>query len=340
MGSRKEGKDWNDWPTELWTLRGFRHPSNETTEIFKSAKWKGILDRTDGLLAKRDSILRTLPPEVRKTVAARLEVLEKLSRDSRLMMNDAFAEDYTDAFSMHRVGLGQHGVIAQLPKEMKGLHPPSDEAGRAWGGLRSKQGAMGKFTDYLGSMGPNHAGIITEYMAEQAGSSQNLAPHVMKGWIMKQRPLAKGGYAGKITDDSTFVTKFNERMKARGPAYAEAYHEAMAAQHALTFELLGGAKAFSNDLVAKTMRLGRSRNFKEPVGYVGPFTENPLESTFWADKEFHSGGAYAEWNVPHHRIFVTYWQSRPGRYNESGLCGDGENEFTAILAGLKGRRKR
>lgn len=342
-GATKVGSEWNDWPTELWTLRGIGQAETDATRLFKSAGWKSIVGRTDEAVKAREAILRALPPEVRKTVAARLEVMETLAADSKTLFADDFVEAYADLFSRHRVGMGQGHVFDQLPTKLDGKSRVTDEFGREWGGLRSRDGAMKHFTDYLNGMGKDHADIITGYLSEQAGSSQNSAPHVFKGWLMTKRPAPKGFYRGKLVDDSSFLDSFRAEMKRKGATWAAHYNEAMAAQHAFTFELLGRVKTHDNDPVARVMRLGRNRTIHEPikVGQSGVFYENPAESTFWAQKEFSPGSGYIEWLVPHHRIFVSYWQCRPGRWGSPGLYYlKEENEFIAMLAGLTGKRKR
>ena len=341
QGARKTAAQWDDYPTELWTLRDAK-ANPQTAKAFAALSAEEIAAQIRAMKGKS----LTLPKGLAETVKARMAQLEDYARTIEVMTADRFRGEYADRLARHAVGIRKAGIAARMPAKMKRkLNAAAeavevyDEKGRMFDSLRGKDSLVDALHAYLKAIGGNPV-AIEKWMSAQAGSSWLEGPAALKSFLAAQRTVADDGYYWHkpVTAQTARDSLEKARKKAGG---GDAYDEAFTALHAFTREYLTRAEFDGKDPARGTIRLMRTET-KEAMkanklkrGAKGAMMKRGVaESTSLYRKVSVKGNELTVQDVPIHRVIATYWQERTPGQVSGAFLGDAENEFVAMLEGV------
>lgn len=141
QGEKKEPEQWNEHPTELWTLDD---PSKKTAEWLGAPSHDTKVAQMKDLLTRRASILASIQdPGRRGVVAGRLDSMARVVKASDAMKADNFSQKHRGEFARHQVGMAAHGAFGMLPKKLvpqggpKSVTLINPENGVAFDGMRA-----------------------------------------------------------------------------------------------------------------------------------------------------------------------------------------------------------
>jgi hypothetical protein len=216
-----------------------------------------------------------------------------------------------------------------------------DENGKPFDDLRGSHGLTAKLAAYVDSHGGLYS-LMVDYGSQQAGTSWSTTPMAVKHFLASSRDVPESAYFwlnGRVNAKRAFSSVLR-RLHGTREENERTYAETVAAQHAFTLELLGKTDMPHNDRAAGMVQLIRTET-KDVMQVHGltrgqkdvRMTRGALESTSIFTTVTVKGRETTVQNVPHHRVFATYLQSR-GSEHRTFFIGDHENEFTAMLEGL------
>lgn len=138
MGTPKTASEWNEFPVELWTLRDIaKNPV--TAEIFGDLPFYDLPTQVARLDPGR--LPAGVPPELRRTLEARLEQLQSVAKKASEFEATRFLPGHADQVTRHMVGMRADGVFAEMAGALKQAHAgdvrPKDAAGRYFNHLRA-----------------------------------------------------------------------------------------------------------------------------------------------------------------------------------------------------------
>ena len=350
QGALKKGA-WNKYPHELWTLRD-RAVNTQTAEAFENLSISDIAKQIDRLGKKQEKLLTALPPELHKTVSARLDELMQTAYVAKTLKADKFKDSYTDGFTKHGMGIRSAGITDRLPEELKQKSSGSvavvDENGKAFDHLRGKDSIIGDLKQYIDSQGGSYRSL--EYwMSAQAGDSWSYNSQSLKWYLAQQRDVPMKNYWWKNGPDNSKELYESITQKAGGESV---HNTSIQALHAFNYEMMRSVKFAKRDEKTETVKLMRTEAdvvMSMNDLHVGDrnirINRGVAESTsiFKEVKVF--GSELTVQDVPWHRVIGTYFQERsPGR-GGSAFMGDSENEFVVMLDDIpfdyvKGKRKK
>lgn len=133
-----KGADWNNHPTELWSLRdAAKNP--QTAQIFGQLDIYQIAGQIDRLDAEK--LLAAAPADLKDSLAARMKNLKDIGAKALEYERTQFAAGYADDVTRHMMGLRKAGVVDQVSDGLKQAHPgdvrPVDENGKPFDNLRT-----------------------------------------------------------------------------------------------------------------------------------------------------------------------------------------------------------
>lgn len=136
-----KGEAWNQFPTELWTLRDAAKNA-ASAKLFAGQDIFTIARQIDQL---DPAALALAPADLRATLEARLGHMRDVARKALDMEHDQWTAGYTDDLTRHMMGMRASGVFDTLSRELTqkaGTVAVVDENGLAWDHLRAhKSGA-------------------------------------------------------------------------------------------------------------------------------------------------------------------------------------------------------
>lgn len=347
-----KGKDWNEFPTELWTLRDPKVQA-QTAKMFGGADRAQMVTRIRELEALRASLLAKAPADIRTVLSARLDQLTSAADLIDEATADKWLIEYGDELAKHTVGIRKAGISARMPRQMNqrlGVEDvePVDENGIPFDHLRTTHGQRSLVSDlaeYMARNGGDYK-IVSKWASEQGGSSWSDDARAVKYMIAKNRavpltnyfwkPHDRTGVPGLPASEGEMLDLFRRKGEAKVRA-------SFAAQHAFTRELLGIMKI--NRGSRKGLRLVRTENKADVVDRYGMkrggryvFMRGAMESySAFKPVRVHGGEQFWYDDVPLLRILGTYLQERdPGVGYQGMFLGVGENEFVGMLDGLEG----
>lgn len=257
QGAAKTAAEWNEFPTELWSLRE-RATNAQTAEIFGGLDFYQVARQVDAMDAR--ALLAAAPAELRDVLAARLRHLQDVARKAREFDATNFVPGHASEVIRHMVGLRRANAFAGLAEELKqpgvGQTTLYDAAGNAFDSLRTQGNKAVKadpsqtlFNEFLAAaktINAHHAKGDTDYNLGKVqnalflkghleglaktgtAAEQAMAAHYLK--VLADIEAAKGDKAKKVAT----VTKFE---LATGPAKLS---ESVTAQIAAYINANGG----------------------------------------------------------------------------------------------------
>lgn len=345
MGDPK-GDRWNDYPTELWSLRD-DSVNAQTAAMFGSLKHRDLLDQIDAISSQQKKLLKALPAELRDTVQARIAQMQHLTTVSKTLLDDEWKEAYVSDFAKHTLGVRAAGMVDRMPQQLTQTETDAteyaavyayDEQGQLFDSLRDQGSIMADFDRYLRRFGSGYDAIIGDWMEQQASDSwANEAPRSLKYFFANQRSVPRDRYFWRF-GESKSRDSYQQVSNDVGP---ELYQQTLTAWHAFNHELLLKVKfARKNKNGTVTLMRTENREVMQTLNQLKPGDRNQLiqrgfaESTSVYKKVSVFGTEMTLQNVPLHRIFGTYWTEKFSESGEPGFIGDGENEFIALMDGI------
>jgi SPP1 gp7 family putative phage head morphogenesis protein len=359
QGKLKDAKDWNEYPTDLWSLKRSSSAHDQIrAKIFSDLTHDERVRQMREVLANRKEILKAANPENVETLKARLDQFADLVDVDETIKSDKWSEDYRDKFSEHTLGIRNSGISDQLPKSMrsnKRSHNYNlvDENGKPWDHLRGRDSIGHQVQKYIEGL-PNGSvmwGTLTKYFKQQGGSSWSGVPAAIKVAMTKDRKADfKDYFWGDLKDPTGKVPRANYQASLKKIPEND-LQTAIAAWHSFTYEMLRKTDIPYKAKDGKTLSLVRThekgaldKNFKGLDGKTipdlkpgdrGKTKEGPLESCSLTNYvQVYGGKAIHYPKVPLHRVFGAYMVG-PGSENDCLFLADRENELTVMLDGLE-----
>jgi hypothetical protein len=342
---KPKGNAFGENVVELWSLQDPK-VNKDSAAVFSTVKHDEKMAQLQGVLSKRDALLNALPKgELRDRVSSRLDDLKRISEIDTTLSADRWAGDYRGLFAKHTTQLRAEGFVNAMPSRLRASGSDRvtliDENGKPFDDLRGSSGLTAKLASYVDRIGGRYS-VVTEYGSAQAGTSWSKTSMAMKHFLAGSRDVPDSSYHwedGREAAKRAF-TGVLRNLGGTREQNERIYAETIAAQHAFTFELLGKTDMPHNDRRAGVVQLIRTET-KAVMELYGlkrgqkdvRVTRGALESTSIFTTVTVKGRETTVQNVPHHRVFATYLQSR-GSEHRSFFIGDHENEFTAMLEGL------
>jgi hypothetical protein len=142
QGKPKTDAEWNQYPSELWSLRDqVKNP--QTARVFAGLTIFDIARQVQRLDSGR--IPAVVPPEVSRTLAARLEQLRSVADKALEFERTKFRATHADEVVRHIVGMRAAGVFDEMAGALQQAHPgdvrPKDSQGRYFNHLRTTKAA-------------------------------------------------------------------------------------------------------------------------------------------------------------------------------------------------------
>ena len=340
----------SDYPMEFWSMR---NPAQNAgaAGLFGSLSIYDIASQIESLHENAEELINLAPPHQRAQFAERLSQMRDISNQALHMQHDRFKASYTDEMQMHRMGLRQAGISAQMPKELNqdpGNYIVTDENGVEFDNLRRKEGDP-----------PNTPTIpyqIAQYMIENGGD-----PDDIDKWTAYQgiNSWSDGAQGVKYFFATQKDIPLDEYYWHDGQAKAEScykkcaggdpekFGKSLAMWHAANQELLANAQFRFNDREAGVVRVTRTesnatldRNGIKKTGTYPRYKMGPNESgsIFTSVQAYayksESGGAVTTQLVPHHAVTACYLLGAPPDKIGSPFINDAENEFLFMPQGI------
>lgn len=359
QGKLKDAKDWNEYPTDLWSLKRSSSAHDQIrAKIFSDLKHDERVRQMREVVARRKEILKAANPENVETLKARLDQFADLIDVDETIKSDKWSEDYRDKFSEHTLGIRNDGISDRLPQKMesnKNSHNYNlvDENGKPWDHLRGKGSIGHQIQGYIEGL-PNGSkmwGTLTKYFEEQAGSSWLGVPAAVKVAMAKDRDADFKDYFWGIKDDDKGTGARKQYQTSIGIIPEDDLKTAIGVWHAFTYEMMRKMDLPYKSKDGKTLSLVRTHNdiaLKNNLRELGgdnaknpkkgnryKMKEGPLESCSLTNYVAVAGSKAIHYpKVPLHRVFGAYMVGRGSTEDCLFLCNR-ENELTVMLDGLE-----
>ena len=333
LSSDFNGKEWNGYPTEIWSLRSAA-VNQQTATAFGSLTHDQIVKQIDGLGQKKQALLDSLPPDLKDTVGQRFAEMERTSKISKPLQVDNFTDDYTSEFSRHNMQIREAGVMDTLSKKLKGPGVNLvDENGKEFDNIRGSDGVGQKIATYVNSNGGDY-GDISKWKSYQSGSTFASYPTTYRYFMASNRNDVDNVYWGENQNEE------KAKAKALFDKYAtDKYRNSMTANHAAEFEMLDRLD-LPNKNPNGTIAVKRTLHHKVvsqndlKAGTITQIRQTAFDSTSLMKFVDVHGSFKTESTVPLHRVLGTYLVPQHAGDNDSGFAGDSENEFAVMLNGI------
>lgn len=351
QGAAKKGKDWNAYPTELWSLKRSTSAIDRLrADVFAGVTHDERMRQVKELVKRTAELVAAANPENRDVLAARLDQMADLLHVDETLKGDHWREGYRDHFSEHTLGYRNEGISDRLPKEMASGsrgYELSDENGRPWDDLRGRNSITAAVQTYIEQNGGRYD-TLQNYFKGQAGSSWGPASQAFKYALVRMRGIDPKDYWWKEGADKAkdYYDASQRHIDQAG------YEKTLAMYHAWTYESLRMVKLpYSNPekgilSVVRTHSTSaldsnlRTASGSDAFDYKKQrknlrMKEGPLESTSLTNYvEVHGGKCLHYPEVPLHRVFAWYGMGQSRDHNTL-LYGDHENEMVCMLDGLR-----
>lgn len=121
QGAAKTAAEWNEFPTELWTLRDAAL-NKQTAQVFDGLNIYDIARQIDAL---KPEALDSAPEEVKTMLASRLEQLKSIGRKALDYEATQFVPGHADKVTEQMMGLRKDRLVERLPAALR-QHSPGD----------------------------------------------------------------------------------------------------------------------------------------------------------------------------------------------------------------------
>lgn len=333
---------WNQYTDEIWTLRD-QSINRQTAEIFGDLNYDQITKQMRRVTKKsnREALIASLPGDLRPLMESRVETMRDLVRISSTLSKDAWMLDYIDDFSRHSIGIRKAGIVDRFPERLtrRGVRM-IDQDGKEWDDLRAfgRSSVIADFDNYLAANGGDYS-LIGNWARRQASSSWNDIPQAFKYRYATARTVDLSEYWWNKGGVERAKRNYE---KSIGFVGENALLETTSAWHAFNYEFMRNVKFPRNNTTRGQVRLirtedidvmrssGLSRGDRDVVMMRGP-----VESTSIYETVRVGGSEETIQIVPHHRIFGNYFFERSPGFDQGMFLGDHENEFIAMLEGVR-----
>lgn len=342
QGKIKQGTEWNDYPTELWSMRDAKtNPSS--AKVFNALNHAEVVRQIGQVTQKRQSILNALPDDLKLTMGKRLDEMERTAKIGKTFAEDGWNDDYTSEFSRHSMGIRQKDCFGAMASKLKGKNKSGilkDENGKEFDNLRGNDSVLLKLDNYITQDGGDYKNI-TGWLSAQSGSSWAGKSLTYKYFLSEQRNKTDELYWSNFDEalDEVDPVKTNAKKKYDDNA-TEQYKKTMTAWHAANYEMLDRLD-FPNKNEDGTVTLIRTINGqvakknKLKKGQKNALIQQAAyDSTSLQTAVKVNGTNITIQKVPLHRIVGTYLTSKAPKMDGAGFLKDSENEFVAILDGI------
>jgi SPP1 gp7 family putative phage head morphogenesis protein len=364
-----KGALWNDHPIEFWTLRNQK--MNPTAfEIFKDTSIYDIGKQIRELETKRAAIeALNLPRDLERTIMARLSNANRIADIAADFEADGWVASYVDEVARHAMSLRQAGVIDKMADSLniatrkttsRSFGKAIDKNGRPFDNFRTNEykgltnvSVVDDFHDYLRSQ-DGKIDLLSGWGSEQGNSSWTDTSVSIKYFYHKQMGNTRFDefYWQEMSEDTVkwrleqtkmkFSTLVGKNQKI--PMTDAQMRTTLAANHALTMEMLAKTQFTGNNRSTRILELHRTEGAKVLQMYgieVGKkqkniiFRRGPNESGSAVDYVVaEAGNEHTIQQVPHHRITGSYFFERSSSGSKDRGRGffltDKEVEFTFI----------
>jgi SPP1 gp7 family putative phage head morphogenesis protein len=144
QGSAKVGNQWDEHPTELWTMRGKQLISGDTATLPGNTMFFGelsIFDVARQATALDRAALAVAPADVRITLERRLDNMQAIGRKALEYERDGlrWKTGTVEEITRQMMGLREAGIVQALPRNFTNAGTTvRDENGLDWDHLRTK----------------------------------------------------------------------------------------------------------------------------------------------------------------------------------------------------------
>ena len=337
--TNKDLTEWNAYPTEVWSLRDPKNNPNSAA-VFGKLTHSEILGQIEGLSKKKKALLDTLPSELKDTVNARFSELERTAKIGRTFLADNFVEEYTSEFSRHSMQVRQADVLGPMAPKIKGEKPVlTDEDGKEFDNLRGPGGIGDRIQLYVNQNGGDYA-HVTRWKNHQSGSTFASVPTTYRYFMAQNRQDVDNVFWGKDEKQETAKNIARELFEKHGTA---TYKNTMIANHAAEYEMLDALDFPNKNKRDNTVKLKRTIGFdvvhknglKAQIGQMAEIQQTAFDSNSLVTWVKVKGLYKTEAQVPLHRILGTYLIPREKGDDSAGFANNKENEFAAMLQGIK-----
>ena len=338
QGAPKRGDQWNDYPTELWSLRDTQ-VNTQAAEVFGGLTHFDMVKQIEQLQGDRKALLKATPKDLKATVERRLDEMARVAAVSRTLEQDQWKEDYISRFTKHSLGLRNAGIVGKLPQrlDLAQNNQVYDQDRKLFDNLRGQGSIVADVERYINGNGGSY-NAIAGWAGQQAGSSWSNASQTLKWELAQSRNVPLDRYFWRNGTDGA-KQSWEQGMKMIG---ADTYRESLAAFHAWNYELLQAVEMPNNDRKNNIFRAVRTENryVMDTINKLSPgdrgvvIPRGAAESTSMFTKVSVYGSEVTVQNIPHHRVLGMYLQSRRSS-GGSMFLGDGENELVALLEGIE-----
>jgi SPP1 gp7 family putative phage head morphogenesis protein len=341
---------------DLWSLRDPKFANN--AEVYGKATLFDVGREWAKYGGSRTALLQGLPEDLREVVTQRFDNLSHMAKIGRDFEADGFKVSYADTFARATQTLREAKIVDKLPVALESRFDPSDQwvvrddQGALWDALRRtgrRKSVVEELATVMADNGGDHT-VIEHWAISQSGGSWSLQSQAAKLWYARQR-------TDLVLEDDLFwqngVKGAEHNLRSQyNYVGQDKYETTLSLWHAFNYELMTKTDFPGNDRAAGTVRLFRSEEKKimtdagftigswkagqKPKGVYesGIMRRGGLESTSIFEDIYVTGSELTIQDVPHHRIFGTYFTEKTPGANDAGYLSNGENEFLAMLDGI------
>lgn len=141
QGGIKQGNEWNDYPTEIFSMRNATQNSSAAgsfgdLNIYDLAR---AIERVDW--SRLENL--ELPATTKATIINRAAEARRLANRARQLERDAWTPDYAERHLKESLEMREGGVVTDVPRKLtvQSTYDIRDEKGALFGGLRASGGS-------------------------------------------------------------------------------------------------------------------------------------------------------------------------------------------------------
>lgn len=336
-----KGNAFGRYVDELWTLRN-KGKNERTWTAFGNMNYDDVLAQMESVAGQRQELLAALPDEYQTLMGQRLDHIQDMARVGRTLREDQWFAPYVDDFSRHITGIEKRGITDRFPRQLthNGVNI-YDENGVIFDELRGPNSRVQEFAQYLNDNGGDY-NVISYWMEKQAVSSSSGASQATKYFYSTRRdvPLERYFWSNGLEKAQHHYTG------AISSLGEQKYNESLTAWHAFNYEFLRTTDFPRNSLKQGVVKLMRTENLDVmqfhtmAVGDTKVMTRGAAESFSIWKQVVVKGREMTEQELPHQRVFGTYFFERKPGSRVSPFFGDNENEFVGMAEGVEAKYTR
>jgi hypothetical protein len=345
QGAAKQGDQWNEYPTELWSMK----ESSQGKGVYGDLNIRQISDQIRKLdQSSINKALNSLPEPLKSTMGRRIEEAQRIAKIQDTLTKDEFKDDYVDEFTRQSLQLRNTGLIDKLSTSFTQDKKPYylvDEKGESFDNLRGTSGSLEKeWEKYVSDIG-GATDILEVFLDSQSGDSWDEFAVGLKYWFANQQNVPLSSYYWRDPYKGASGQAGIDFAKKNLENYTK-YHDqntinkTFAAFHAFTYEQLQRYDMPNNYRDRSTIGVIRTVDNVvlqgKSIGDSGlQLNQGIIESYSMFSTYYYNGSEVIVQEIPHHRALGMYMQQSPNAIDEKGLlAGDHENEILVMQRGI------